>query len=501
MKCSPLNAVPPAHRKVLRYSASTFIAMLLQCAVGLAAIPEKKPNLLIVVTDDQGAWAVGHRDTRVITPNIDFLARHGVRFDNAIAPTPVCSAARASFFTGRTASQHGIHDFLSEDASSKDNWLEDEVLLSEVLAAGGYRVGLFGKWHADTQGYRSVRGFDEWLSYDEREAPWINQYLHTGTVHFSQNGEAIRHSGVQAQFLTSSALSFIEASPGDQPFAVFVNYVEPHFPFADLPERLVERYREPAREIVPFGDFSSVPSMSEERVSKEIHAEYVAQYLAAVTLVDEQLGRLIDGLVGSGRWDDTLLLFTSDHGHMTGQYGLYGKGNATVPQNLYELSLRIPFLIAGPAGLVQSGQIRDEAVNLMDVFPTLAALADVPIAGTYDGPGRNLVPLLRGEADVSWRDGFQFAEMGNARSVQRGRWKLVRYYDRDPARPPRDHWYDLASPIGERVAVAAPATSEEMSKALEAYFARYADPKKAGTRVWDLPRPNDREPWYGGPQP
>lgn len=479
------------------------IALALLIAIDgtlLAASPEPAPNLLMIVTDDQGAWATGTVDERVITPNIEYLARNGVRFSNAIAPTPVCSAARASLYTGRTASQHGVHDFLSEDASERDNWLEGELLLSEVLANRGYRVGLFGKWHADTQGHRPVRGFHRWLSYDERDTSWINQYLHTGTIHFSSDGRAIRYTGVQAPYLTSAALSFMEAAPVDAPFAVFLNFVEPHFPFADLPERLVARYRPAAEDIVRFGDVSELPAVNADRVSREEHAENVAQYLAAVSLVDEQLGRLIDGLVGSGQWENTLLVFASDHGHMTGQFGLYGKGNATVPQNLYDLSLQIPFVVAGPRRLVQPGQVRPEPVNLMDVFPTVAALAGYPLGGDYDGPGRSLLPLLRGEDEVEWRR-YHIAEMGNARSIQDGRWKLVRYYDRDPGQAPRDRWYDLESPQGERSESSAPVTAPEIEAALESYFSRYAEPGKAGDRVWDLPRPNDREPWFAAPRP
>ena len=136
---------------------------------GTSLIGESKTNLLIIMTDDQGRWTLGEYDDRINTPNIDYLAQNGVRFDQAISPVPVCSAARASFMTGRMPSQHGVHDFLSNGDSDENDWLSGELLLSEVFQKQGYRVGLFGKWHANPRGWKPVRGFDRWLSYDERK--------------------------------------------------------------------------------------------------------------------------------------------------------------------------------------------------------------------------------------------------------------------------------------------------------------------------------------------
>ncbi|MEM7791736.1 MAG: sulfatase-like hydrolase/transferase, partial [Verrucomicrobiota bacterium] len=314
-------------------------------ATALTAV--EKPNLIVIMSDDQGRWAYGASDPRIQTPNIDFLAREGVRFDQAISPSPVCSAARASFMTGRMPSQHGVHDFLSEDFANEAGWLADETLLSQELQSLGYRVGLFGKWHADSMGWKPVRGFDRWLSYDERDAPWINQYLHSGTVHFSRDGEAIHYTGVQAHFLASESIKFIDEADA-RPFAIFLNFVEPHFPFEDLPERLVARYRPIAVDIVAEGGTSSLsrPAMQGDVISD--HVERLSQYLAAVTLLDEQVGRILDALQGRRLMENTVVIYTSDQGHMTGQYGLYGKGNASLPQNLYEESISIPLVVSGP---------------------------------------------------------------------------------------------------------------------------------------------------------
>ena len=461
-----------------------------------ASAENKKPNLLIIMTDDQGQWSLGEYDERVETPNLDHLARHGVVFNQAISPTPVCSAARASLYTGRTASQHGVHDFLSDKDASSNEWLKGETLISEILADAGYQVGLFGKWHATTKGWEPARGFHEWVTYDEREVGWINQYQHSGTVHFVRNGQKFLHTGVQARFLSEEVVRFIDAS-ADTRFAAFLNFVEPHFPFAGLPERLVSRYRPLARDIVAAGDYSATASSARYPDNVLDHDEKLAQYLAAVSLVDEQLGRLLDALMGRGILDNTLIVFTSDHGHLTGQYGLYGKGNASVPQNFYEASIKIPLIIYGPAGIVAPGQVRNDFVNLYDLFPTLVDLVGArPAMLAYDGPGKSLLPLLAGQRVSTFRE-FQYAEMGNGRMIHNGRWKLVRYYQRDAELAPIDLWFDLAHPLGERTSVPPPSSSQQLQleSALQQFFATYETHKHSGRRIWALPKHNAMEIW------
>ena len=457
-------------------------------------------NLIVIMTDDQGRWSLGDYDDRIQTPNLSYLAAQGVRFDQAISPTPVCSAARASFLTGKTASQHGIHDFLSDDDSSTSQWLEEETLISEVLSAEGYKVGLFGKWHATTQSWTPVRGYDRWLTYDERQASWINQYQHSGTVFFSRDGEKISHTGVQAHFLSEEAIRFIDEH-GDAPFAAFINFVEPHFPFDGLPERLVNRYRDVASEIVAAGDSSSLDQMAKPPTTTVAiaaeHREKLAQYLAAVSLVDEQVGRILDALMGRELLDKTLIVFTSDHGHLTGQYGIYGKSNATLPQNFYQESINIPLIVYGPQNIVAPGQVRQEFINLYDLFPTIADLTGAnDTLDQYRGPGKSLRALLSGQRLTQFRE-FQISEMGNARMIHDGRWKLIQYYSPDEAQPPQEVWHDLVHPLGERRPSQAPSDDQQayLRDALTDFFEIYEVEQNSGRRIWDLPQHNAMEPW------
>ena len=457
----------------------------------LVARAAESPNIIVIMADDHAQWATGAYGLEEIeTPNIDWLAREGVVFTNAMSPAPVCSAARASFYTGKMPSQHGVHDFLSEQREFDADWLAGETLLSERLEEAGYRVGLFGKWHATTDSRPPQRGFDRWLSYDPLEAGWQNQYLHSGTVRFSNDGDVFDYTGVQAHFLTEEAIRFIDESD-NRPFFISLNVVEPHAPFAGLPERLVSKYRAVARLIVPPGDTSHLPDRGSATRTPEDHVEQLAQYLAAVNLVDEQVGRILDALSGRNLTRNTIVVYTSDHGLLMGQYGLYGKTNATNPPNFYEETIRIPMIVY--SANLKPQQRRTEFVDLLDLHTTVLDFATGDAPRVDYGPGRSLRPLLMGERNTDWRN-LQFAERGNARMASDGRWKLVRYYQRDLNAPPEDHWFDLAHPFGERTPTDQPdrPTRERIERALDRFFDRYQTAEHSGRRIWEQPPPNAR---------
>jgi choline-sulfatase len=474
-----------------------FFALLIAAmfvAVPASAQTTSPPNIIVVMADDHAQWALGAYGLEQIdTPNIDWLADQGVRFENAMSPAPVCSSARASFYTGKMPSQHGVHDFLSENADFDANWLAGETLLSERLVDAGYRTGLFGKWHATTDSKPPQPGFDRWLSYDAYKAGWANQYVHSGTVSFSSDGTELTHTGVQARFLTEEAISFID-EPSDKPFFISLNFAEPHAPFAGLPERLVSRYRSVANDIVRAGGASDLVDRGGHTTVPVDHVEQLAQYLAAVSLIDEQVGRLMDALQGRDLLQDTVLVYTGDHGLLVGQYGLYGKTNATNPANFYEETIRIPMIVYAPGESVRGQQSRGELVDLLDLHATILDYA----GGTQDGspsygPGRSLRPLLEGERNTNWRT-MQMAERGNLRMVTDGRWKLVREYQEDERQVPLDRWYDLSHPFGERHSADLPsaAVRGRLMTELERFFDQYETAEHSGRRIWDQPPPNAR---------
>ena len=482
MKKFPLNTITKAFTLAAIVGTHPVIAENIK--------PSEKPNVIVIMADDLGDWANSFRNGKYIdTPNLEYLAETGVRFENAMTPAPVSSAARASFHTGKMPSQHGVYDFLAENPKFDANWLDGEKLLSERMKEQGYRTGLFGKWHATTDSKEPIRGFDRWLSYDALKAGWKNQYLHSGTVLFSRDGKNEEHTGIQAQFLTKEAIKFIDEKD-NKPFFVSLNYVEPHFPFEGLPERLVEKYRAVAHKVVAFGGNSVLDKMSNFNLPPQDHEEKLAQYLAAVSLLDGQLGQLLDSLEGRGLMDNTVIAFVSDHGLLMGQYGLYGKVNASFPYNFYEETIRVPFVIKGPKSLVRQKQVRGEFVDILDLHATILDLAsgNKPYDSSY-GPGKSLLPMLKGERVRDWRQ-YQFSERGNSRMITNGHWKLVRYYTKD--KTPIDHWYDLSSPMGETYTTEPPRPTlqKAMITALDGFFSKYSTDKYSGLNMWKQAYPN-----------
>ena len=278
---------------------------------------------------------------------------------------------------------------------------------------------------------------------------------------------------MQSRFLTEEAIRFIDEED-ELPFVTFLNFVEPHFPFAGLPERLVSTYRPIAREIVAAGGVSQLARSNGSIDGVPEHLEELAQYLAAVSLIDDQVGRLLDALEGRDLLKNTVIVFTSDHGHMTGQYGLYGKGNGSSPQNLYQESINIPLIIYGPKDIIEGGQVRTEFVTLCDLFPTLIELTGGSVPPQYDGPGESLISFLHGRRETELRP-YQFAEYGNARMIHNGRWKLVRYHQQNTKLPPRDLWFDLVHPLGEAMPSAPPSQAQQqvLTQGLETFFSEF----------------------------
>ena len=489
-------------RRHLLSLAASFSAYCLTGIAGLskparAQRPGSQPNIIVIMGDDHARWSVGTYGFKPpITPNMDWMAKNGVQFNQAISPAPVCSPARASFYTGKIPSQHGVHDFLAE-ATGVDvdaDWLAGETLLSERLKRQNYRTALLGKWHATADGRKPQPGFDRWLSYDAHREGWQNQYLHRGEVYFSDDGEKTSYTGVQARFLTEEAIKFIDR-PSDDPFFISLNFVEPHAPFEAMPERLVQKYRGMAFDMLSDGGSSDMADRGARTSTPKDHDEKLAQYLAAVALIDEQIGRVVDALEGRGLLENTIVVYTSDHGLLLGKYGLYGKVNATQPANFYQDTISIPLIAYSGGDYIRRSQQRPEFVDLLDLHATVMDFATPGgSAKSGYGPGVSLRPLLAGGRFPNWRK-FHFAERANARMISDGRWKLVRYYRRDQFAAPQDMWYDLSHPLGEgRSALTPPAkvVQKILISALEDHFSAFEVADKSGRTIWDQPAPNPR---------
>ncbi|GIX07189.1 MAG: hypothetical protein KatS3mg115_1592 [Candidatus Poribacteria bacterium] len=216
-------------------------------------------------------------------------------------------------------------------------------------------------------------------------------------------------------------------------------------------------------------------------------------------MIDDQIGRLLDELDGQKVLNDTLIVYTSDHGHMNGHHGLHTKGNATVPQNFIEESIRVPCLLSWVNG-IEGGQVRSEPVDHIDLFQTLldAARVDLPaeLREEIRSPGASYLPLLQGR-EIPWR-GYQICEYGNARMIRTETAKLIRRYPGPNGHFP-DEFYDLVEdPRENENRIEDPRYRdriEELSEQLEAFFQRYEFPEASGKEIERQPSCNPNEPW------
>ena len=451
----------------------------------------KQPNILVFLTDDHGAWAMGCAGNKELhTPAMDFLAHTGARMTHAYTPGPVCSPARACFWTGRMPSQHGIHDWIQEPTRPNIR-LQGEVNLAERLKAAGYQTGHFGKWHCGAS-WEKQPGFDDYLGENKE------QYPHKGVCKFMHNGVPIEHNGHRAPFVTKKALEFLAQRDKSRPFFCFIGHVDTHSPFTQHPERLVESHAKDTFADIPkekyVGNAARVPGKLPE--AKE-HRRRLEQYYAAVEMIDEQVGLVLDYLDGIGELDNTLVVYTSDHGHMNGHHGLYFKGNATQPPNFYDESIQVPCVLRWP-GQIAAGTVSAAPASHCDLFQTVLGAVGVSVSG-YDGPGRSYLGLLGNAVDMKWGDA-SFCEYGTARMIRTPKWKLVVRY---APQATGDELYDLERDPRETKSVLSDpkhaAIAAELRERLDSFFAKYTQPGRDG-RELAAKTPdyfNDSKLWHG----
>lgn len=449
-------------------------------------------NILVIFNDDHAQWAAGAYGNREIhSPNIDYLSASGVLMENAFTPIPICSPARACFLTGRLPSQHGVHDFLaySDPHASRRWWLAEEMTLAEILAEHGYETAMCGKWHLGNDDTPQA-GFEHWFSLGG-----VYPINRCGRYPFSVDGDVRHYTAYKTPLIVENAVQFLRQRDVQRPFFLHVALRATHGPWRDNPERSVSAYRhcrfdDIVQDVMyPFGrqQLSSVaPTRNQPR-------EALAQYYASVTRIDEAVGRLVDELEALGLRENTLVVYTSDHGLCCGHHGIWGKGNATLPYNMVEESIRVPLIFNHPRALF-SGQRRSEFVDHLDLFQTLLDYANVEAPADRNYSGRSFLPALTNSGAVAgWRQA-QFGEYGDLRMIRTRRHKLVRRYPDGPC-----ELFDLVDDPRETVNLFEVDEYAELvhtlTQRLEKQFERFEDPDKSGLRVRALPRHNDSEAW------
>lgn len=449
------------------------------------------PNIVVFFSDDHAQWALpSYGNKEISAPNLTHLAETGVLMRNAFTPCPVCSPARASFWTGRYPSQHGVHDHLAEDdaEAQETDWLAGLPTLADHLHDAGYTTALAGKWHCGA-GETPKSGFDFWYSGWRKTPKYFSL-----TNKYSDQGTVVERRGYDTQIFTDAAVDFLRARDQKRPFFLFIGYAATHNPWINRPERLVSHYRKATfRDIPkdiphPFGHPGTHPSAPDNP------QEALAQYYASVTMIDEGVGRVLDELDAQSARDETLVVYTSDHGLNMGHHGIWGKGNGSEPLNMLEESIRVPLILNQPSA-IDGGQSRTEFVNHCDLHATLLDFAQAEPSDWSGSPGRSYKPYLCGERQ-DWINRY-IGEYGTVRAIRDERHKLIMRFAGG-----ENLLIDLRDDRRETVNLYADAAyrerREEMTTQLEAFFAQYEAPKHSGLLGEDLPIHNRREAWRTG---
>ena len=449
-----------------------------------------RPNILLFLTDDHGAWANGcYGNDEVHTPTLDVLAASGTRFSHAYTPTPVCSPARACLLTGKAASQVGIHDWLQEaipEVGERD-WLDGTKTLFDYLSAAGYHTGLSGKWHLG-QSHLAPSGAD----YHFGLPGW--QGAHNTPYTYARNGELVELAGNKSSHITDHAIEFLDTVPADKPFFLNIGYIATHSPYQQSAHDPLqtERYQDCAFDEIP--PYQPHPWVKNEGGSNTLSAIDVRDrnigYYAAVGEIDDNIARVIAALKARDQWDDTIIIYTSDHGCAIGHKGFFGKGNSTRPLNMYEVSLRVPLLVFGP-GI--DARALDHYVDHYDTFHTICQLAGIELPlDAY--AGTSYADLLRGE-EIAW-DNTRFGEYGDLRMIRDERWKLILRYPDGP-----HELFDLRDDPTESINRYAqrPGIVAQYRERLDAFYADHEVAELSGLQVKKQPLHNDgNEAWRDG---
>lgn len=343
---------------------------------GAAPLParikiSRPPNVLLIFPDQMRAHALGAMgNPDVHTPRLDRLAAQGILFENTLANSPVCSPARAVMLTGKYAHRNGM---VANDLRLR----ESEVTLAELFADAGYRTGFIGKWHLDggprLPGYVPPgprrQGFQFWAANE-------CSHRHFDNTYFRDRPEPIRMDRFEPEVWTDLALEFLgDVARRRQPFFLVIAMGPPHDPYG-APESYMRLY-DPARLTMRpnWRPTPGAPGPAE-----------IAAYYAAVTAIDDQMGRLLEGLDRLGMAEDTIVWFTSDHGDMLGSHGLRLK------RKPYEESIRVPGILRYPARLRAPRRER-ALISHVDFAPTLLALCGLRTPRAMQGTDLSRIVL------------------------------------------------------------------------------------------------------------
>ncbi len=411
-----------------------FVLLLAACA---QFEPEHPPNFVVVLADDQGWGDLSVQgNTNLSTPNIDSLARDGALLERFFV-CPVCSPTRAEFLTGRYYPRGGVYG----TSAGSERLNLDEKTIAETFKAGGYATGAFGKWHNGSQGpyHPNERGFDEYYGFTSGH--WAHYY----SPPLDHNGEMVRGEGFLIDDLTDHALEFIDENR-ERPFFAYLPFNTPHSPM-QVPDEYWERFRDKDLEL-------------RNREPEKENVPHTRAALAMVENIDWNVGRILERLDKLGLAENTVVIYFSDNGPNGVRWNGDMKGRKG---SIDEGGVRSPFLIRWPAKIAPGGRF-EQIAGAIDLLPTLAEMAGIPVVSEKPLDGKSVMPMLVGEQlSRADRTILSFRVRGGDVSVRSQRFRL----------DAEGQLFDLAADPGQRTDVAE--QHPEVVANLEAEAARGAE--------------------------
>lgn len=372
---------------------------LLACVLKLSA---RKPNVIIIFTDDQGTVDMncyGAKD--LVTPNMDGIAKRGVRFTQFYSAAPVCSPSRVGLLTGRTPQHGGLNGNVPLDSVGMPS---QQITIAEKMKKAGYATAHIGKWHLGhhKETIPNAQGFDHSFGH---LVGCIDNYSHffywsgPNKHDLWRNGKEVFHNGeFFPDLMVKEAGEFIDKNQ-DQPFFIYFALNTPHYPYQGSPKWL-EYYRD-----LPY--------------PRNLYAAFLST-------TDDRIGALLSKIENTGLTNDTIIIFQSDHGASEEVRAHKGGGSAGPHRgakfSLYEGGIRVPAIISWPGNLPQN-EVRNQIATGCDWFPTIMDLCKIP-AAEHKIDGKSLLPVINSKSASSPHKIFHW-KSGKSVAIREGKWKLV----------------------------------------------------------------------------
>jgi arylsulfatase A-like enzyme len=371
---------------------------------------QRQPNILFFFTDQQRWDTCGcYGQPLDVTPNLDRMAAEGVRFENAFTCQPVCGPARSCLQTGKYATEVGCH-------TNHRRLPPDETTIAQLLSGAGYEVGYLGKWHLASCGPND--GPDNFRTRavpPDRRGGYVDYWLASDTLEFTSHGydgymfdadmNRVDFTGYRVDAMTDFALDYLRTRDGERPWFLFLSYIEPHHQndrgHYEGPDGSKERFKD----FVPPGDLIGTEGNWRE--------EY-PDYLGCINSLDMNLGRIRAELERLGIADDTLIIYTSDHGSH------FCTRNSEYKRSCHDGCIRVPMIACGPG--FQGGGVASDLASLIDIPPTILTAGGAAVPDSMRG--RSLQQVARGDTEDWPQEVFlQISESQVGRAIRTAKWK------------------------------------------------------------------------------